>query len=1212
LAAEQFSNNVNVLDQNKQASPIRRRGRENIGQFAEFVNLTGLKCGPDFKEGNDGGVTREQFAVYEPDLSAFRPMSATPTRNRAPRIRTPQRSRSFSAKDVQEGLQEVREGCINPLVAKTKEAMPSEDQVRTFTKNGQGHVFDCATKAIDLYQGACSNGDHRGDDAEFFMNVQDGANPQAPQSPGPPPRTVAFDGNYSKSKGRGMSRDEMSTEDSIRSRNLRYPDASLVENPVNSLSVSDTNEQEALEEDAASILEMTPNKSDDPQSLRDYRLSLFRNDTESHAVPLSRYSRALQELDHQDGTVGELTEGLIEARESLKKTKKMLKEKDSATKKQQTAVTDLRAKFVTDKQALHNRLQRESEENFKLQTKLSSLSLEVSRLRSNLRCAKTDLKKTSNKWVEESRNEEISKSSGRSSMVIADDTVLVALLRSEIEELKDQLEEVRIDESRTVAIADYDSSDVLRLKSHLERAEVELRRLKDASLFKPAVDKNATEELKAALAKSEESLAFAAEKEKSLAQELDDTKAIIAALEQSHRARNNESVLDVQALKQRLGRLESGAEQARQSADRELRECRMEAEELREDMVRLAEALAEETHRARVEASERVKERMQYEYELEKSAEQRLSFLQKITNLEESLAKAEEDAATRKVAIVKVEQDAMTQIVKRKLDRLGSVIHEVQTQGRSVMTFQLPAAQPGVEALFYQKKREEEESPLKAEGATLSDKLRRAEKIAIRAKGEAMLLLKDTKAQSDEKERELEDLKSQLEQQTLKSGETEKEREFNQFELDKLTERERSLGREMKELKSKLKYAEDRVKREVFRAEEERRMAAETDTEHVSDIYRLKEELELAKRGTSSPTAVESLVSKIHMAEAELEKYRMNSSFESDINEIDPLTALKNARGLLEKNGITSLNSSYEDAPSFISSPDSSISSLDASQSTVATSNKASPLKMPSARSLASATSPLSMSSAMGSSRMVGASTNGFKNQSFMSPTRSYNTPQASSTGTPPSSPPRLKSLASPPSKGTPLSVLEETGATTKFGRAMRSPGRRSVGSPTKKSPTKRLDITDIQRRLLESNERLSAAKSKLMGLVDVKDENKAEQTRIKTSVDDILDTISKQTQKALVSASCLETNNRTASPTIILADATADRFIDDNTSYDGSSSQPGDASTNTYSHARRTMKSTEQVLERYRRYKACRHDVSPGRMPQVVDTYISEDEGEI
>jgi hypothetical protein len=133
-----------------------------------------------------------------------------------------------------------------------------------------------------------------------------------------------------------------------------------------------------------------------------------------------------------------------------------------------------------------------------------------------------------------------------------------------------------------------------------------------------------------------------------------------------------------------------------------------------------------------------------------------------------------------------------------------------------------------------------------------------------------------------------------------------------------------------------------------------------------------------------------------------------------------------------------------------------------------------------------------------------------------------------------------------------------------------------------------------------------------LKGLVDVSEENKAEQTRIKTSVDDILDTISKQTQKALVSAAVVETNNRKPSPMIIRADTTPDRISEDYTSYDGSSGQAGDSNTSTYSHARRTMKSTEQVLERYRRYKASRHDVSPGRMPQVMDTFVSEEEGEI
>jgi len=41
-------------------------------------------------------------------------------------------------------------------------------------------------------------------------------------------------------------------------------------------------------------------------------------------------------------------------------------------------------------------------------------------------------------------------------------------------------------------------------------------------------------------------------------------------------------------------------------------------------------------------------------------------------------------------------------------------------------------------------------------------------------------------------------------------------------------------------------------------------------------------------------------------------------------------------------------------------------------------------------------------------------------------------------------------------------------------------------------------------------------------------------------------------------------------------------------------------------------MKSTEQVLERYRRYKAARHDMSPSRMSAAIEQFISEEEGEI
>jgi uncharacterized coiled-coil protein SlyX len=192
-----------------------------------------------------------------------------------------------------------------------------------------------------------------------------------------------------------------STEYTIRKRSLRYPEAALVENP-DLMSQSTRENSDSIGEDAASIIDIPPVR-DTPTALRDYRLSLlFQGDaTNAAVVPISRLSRALNELNLQDLTVDELNEELLLSKEVLTKTQAELKHNELIAKKHQIAVTDLKAKFLVEKQSLNERLQRESAENAKLQTKLSSLQLEVSQLRSNLRSATSELKRTSNKWVEE-------------------------------------------------------------------------------------------------------------------------------------------------------------------------------------------------------------------------------------------------------------------------------------------------------------------------------------------------------------------------------------------------------------------------------------------------------------------------------------------------------------------------------------------------------------------------------------------------------------------------------------------------------------------------------------------------------------------------------------------------------------------------------------------------------------------------------------------
>jgi chromosome segregation ATPase len=227
-------------------------------------------------------------------------------------------------------------------------------------------------------------------------------------------------------------------------------------------------------------------------------------------------------------------------------------------------------------------------------------------------------------------------------------------------------------ENRPLVSHDYDQSDVMRLKAHLERAEVELLRLKDAQDLRTTALDPAAKELKAALAASEEALRIARKKEQVLAEELEDTKAILASLEASSRSKHHESLAEVQSRSSRIGLLESEAEKAQKRADEALELCRLEAEELRSEIRRLSHELDDEISRSHHEALwERLKERLEFEFTLEEKEEEGKSFAERIKKLEASLAKAEREAlesADRKPRIENLSPDCNP----REMDRLQS------------------------------------------------------------------------------------------------------------------------------------------------------------------------------------------------------------------------------------------------------------------------------------------------------------------------------------------------------------------------------------------------------------------------------------------------------------------------------------------------------------------------------------------------------------
>jgi hypothetical protein len=1145
------------------------------GQF-EYVSLNSLNCATPLKT-----MERETFARYLPDVAPFKQMSTSnliggnlicstsgnadqraPFATHEPERSAFQQTGSFSPTRIRSNP--TFDSAKEKFIEGTKKVQ--DTMVNSCLQTRKVQLQDCTTGAFDFYRDSCGIGNHRGDDEEFFMNHS--SNPQAPDSP---KRVSTKDLDL---------RQADSTEDTIRKRSLRYPEAALVENPDTKFLNAD-NDNNSIGEDAASILDIPP-AEDTPTALRDYRLSLlFQDDAATTPlVPLSRLSRALNELDLQDLTVDDLHEELLLNKEVLAKAQGELKNYDMIAKKQQIAITDLKAKFVADKQSLHDRLQRESEENSKLQTKLSALQLEVSQLRSNLRSAKCELTKSSNKWMEESRNEVTSRASGRSADLSVEDSALVASLRSEISDLKEQLESARMHENRSVRSQEYDDTDVMRLKSQLERAEVELLRLKDARVLQAALPDTAAEELRAALAHSENALRIANKKEHMLSEELEDTKAILASLEISSRAHHDESLLEIRDLKLRIGTLEQEAEKAQRSAYEALELCRAEADELRSEVQRLLRALDEETNRAHREASERTKERLEFEYKLDKSEEKEKSFAEKIKKLEECLAKAEREAIPSSVT----SEDRALKIQSERADVEKALVEKQ-------VASELGRLQRNLRS------KEEEEALLKAKVKQLAVKVQDAEAHAAMVQNQAICLTKEVTVKSSEMERDLNSLKAQLAEETAKAAATKKEREGFEAELQDVMNREASLKKEMNVLKSKLESAETKMNDEMFRAEEERRMAVETDTERVQEINRLKAELRQAKMYNATPEAMSKVVTPDDFSRKSERKAKDASRKIAD--------SVMNDRGVLAtmKPNFSreTPGSWHEEPPAFASSPDTSNGSINESLSTVPTTNSASPNKggypvseksSPSLsasrtspqklhfRSLTSDREPLLPDKASPRTRRTCLLSRNWKKHTAQrmdtfSPDSSCDSPAS------PCSPPRVTRMGIPPS---------QVAIPSNFDDGDDSSAELLNGiEDIRRMPNRRLDIMQIQRRLLQSTERLTAAKSKLRVLVEACDENREGHHTLKNGGDVVLDEITEQTMKAKEKP----TGREPANLETLLSTSL-------------------DAHNSAHLRAMRTIRSTDQVLERYRKYKASRLQMSPGSSTAIIDDIIDGEEEEI
>ena len=425
--------------------------------------------------------------------------------------------RPKSCADVKDIVVDMKESVITEeqiqnVMRKTHSMKPDEKQMQGCiqeTRKYSDKVAQCANIAFDMFRLKCmpdvDRGDDHGHDDVFFRvgsNLTFGScdlnRPSSPELVTPP----------------RLSRNRNPPEDTFRSpKGMRYPQAAEIENPLdrserekNSRGSRDEDaevREEAQDDDVVGLGRAMASKGDDQASLRAVRLQMYRVDDSQETVPKARLSRALGELSFQDIAIESLQMSLENTKEILAEKEMELFEAQTLCKEHEQSIADILAKASSD--TLEAWFAQESKEKALLQKKVIALEQEISRLKMALQAAKDEQSENASvgSKVNDDEKHGQSEMDGEDSIwtdISEDDdnSALIVRLRAEIVALKSQLADKHAEHmQRDVAnshlstISEASStccslnspeashtSELIRLRSELENAEAQLAALR--------------------------------------------------------------------------------------------------------------------------------------------------------------------------------------------------------------------------------------------------------------------------------------------------------------------------------------------------------------------------------------------------------------------------------------------------------------------------------------------------------------------------------------------------------------------------------------------------------------------------------------------------------------------------------------------------------------------------------------------------------------
>jgi hypothetical protein len=979
--------------------------------------------------------------------------------------------------------QAVKEQYMKPTQTKAKVIMvqakenvqkmkPNEEQVRGCMRETRATGESIAKYANIVYEmiatectPTANHGDHRGDDAAFFRN----GSPSIRGSP---------DSNRNRASS-PMSSDSIPHDAFRTPKSMRYPQASKIVNPMERNDHKKNEERdgsrrrdssEETREDNSDSLDDSlddmgdvMNKGNDQETLREIRLQMYKFDDGEKSVPKARLSRALSELSMQDATIETLHGKLEETKFRLQEKERKLHDAEAMCRKHERKIQELMERTSKEKRALQAKIDREEREKAKLQAKVGSLQKEIYRLKAALggspgasamsSITDGDLKRASSH--ESGTDGEVWEG-----ILSEEDRSVEVSLRAEIVTLKSQLADTHAEQvtqhsteaSRLSSRYSKETTTSRDLHMSPETSEevLQLReKLEAVEAELASMRRSNAADLQQKLDATEDELAECTKlleeakiREAELRKELEAARERIAALESERQMHSLEEMEDLKLL---YASDKQESEMALNQAVNDLQDSRAEVEDLKAELARVAETIREMEQNTTALTEERLKERDRLEQALHRCKDTEHQLRDRIADLEEKLEKAQ--AASLQLVNVSSQENVEGRSVKRKLDdsmdsETGLVTREsFQQEEKADLKEQLARSQAV-------------EEHLRSEMEITRDLLRCAEKVVEEMEFE---MKEDTRLRRDKEShlvKELDGLKNRLEVSEDKNRELIASRTKDAEELDRKDKqlrqseaKEQALLNQVHILKTALESVEIERQQEKLEVLDELRMHEDLESRRIQEIDSLRVEL----------ANMRAKAEKSHELQGEVDKLRVRlANAEVQSEEVKKIAQREQKKKDEMSNKLQS--------------------EMSVIKQRLATIRKRNAIRRKREYRKAQGQEDASTTDDVSSSGESEQSF-GFSNPSFPSPSR--------------------RSMSSEPSSPSTMN-------SSSFQSSPWSSSRRPHGSfPSQ--PRKRVDVSSLRQRLVESNERLQDANSRLSGLADSSNTVKEEQSRAENLSDEIM-----------------------------------------------------------------------------------------------------------